>query len=72
MKVIAVHAFARAEDERPEAIFTVAAADEQDALRLVAADAAGAFYARLRTEIYAESSRYEDRAIIAFEQVRRG
>jgi hypothetical protein len=71
MKVIAVHAFARARDEHPEAIFTVSARSEEEALRLVAADPAGLFYARLTTETYAEISHYETASIIAFEEVHR-
>ena len=71
MKLIAVHAFVECSDETPEAIFTVAARDEAQALELVRADDAGAFYDRLSIETYAEAAGYPEAAIIAFERVRR-
>ena len=70
MKVIAVHAFRERSDAAPEAIFTVTAQDDAEALALVEADKASAFYDCFLTETYAEASVYPKSAIIAFEPVR--
>jgi hypothetical protein len=71
MKVIAVHAFSSSSDEAPEAVFTVAARDDAEAVALVRLHKAGAFYDRLSTETYAEAAAYPEAGIIAFERVHR-
>jgi hypothetical protein len=63
LKIYAVHAFAEPFDESPEAIFTVAARDDDEALRLVGQHDAGKFYRKLAAQDYPGS------CVITFEKV---
>ena len=66
IKVYAVEAYAEPFDESPEAIFTVAARDESEAIRLVKQHEASRHYKRLAATVYDASG------VIAFERVHSG
>ncbi len=66
IKLYTVKAYAEPFDSSPEAIFTVAARDDEEALRLVKEHEASRYYKRLSASIYDASG------VIAFERVHSG